>query len=238
MLTGRIRDDGGNRMNPGYTRKANGQLYRYYVSQGLDRGRKAEPGTIARVPAASIEELVVTEIQRRLPEAETKRWPLLTPAELANRIRAIVAGVEIRTDEVLLTLTDEAKTALASKSKRGKGRTGSNVITVPVCLKSGASGKAIVSLEGGAPKMARLDKALVRAVARTNHWRELLEAGTARSAHDLARHEGCRVSYITRHLPLAFLAPDLVEAIIDGRQPRGVILKDLKESKVLGWQNQ
>jgi hypothetical protein len=67
----------------------------------------------------------------------------------------------------------------------------------------------------------------LRAVARANHWRELLEAGTARSAYDLARLEGCRVSYVQRHLPLGFLAPDIVEAILAGRQPRSWMLADL-----------
>ena len=58
------------------------------------------------------------------------------------------------------------------------------------------------------PSESRLGRALLRAVARANHWRELLESGTARSAYDLARREGCRVSYVQRHLPFAFLAPD------------------------------
>ncbi|MFN4018689.1 MAG: recombinase family protein [Reyranella sp.] len=235
MLTGLMRDDRGNRMSPGYTRKANGQLYRYYFSQALDRGGENEPGSVTRVPAAAIEELVVAELQRRLPQAQAARWSLLTSSETALRVRAMVTGVQVKVDEVLLTLGVEAVAALDRKTRAALK---SNTITVPAQLKRTASGKSIVSLDGRAKNASHLDKALIRAVARTNHWRELLESGTARSAHDIARHEGCRVSYITRHLPLAFLAPDLVEAIIDGKQPRGVILKDLKESKVLRWHYQ
>ena len=83
----------------------------------------------------------------------------------------------------------------------------------------GAGGKLIVSLDGSLTDMGRVDKALLRAIVRANHWRELLESGKAENPYDLARHESCRVSYVQRHLPLAFLSPDLVEAIVNGKQP-------------------
>jgi hypothetical protein len=69
-----------------------------------------------------------------------------------------------------------------------------------------------VALDGTPLEPGRIDRPLVRAIARANQWRELLEAGEARTAYDLARHEGCRVSYVQRHLPLAFLAPRRAEA--------------------------
>jgi hypothetical protein len=91
-----------------------------------------------------------------------------------------------------------------------------------------------VALELEAP--CRFDKALVRAVARANQWRELLESGVARTAHDLARHEGCRVSYIQRHMVLAFLAPDVVEAMVEGRQSKSRALNDLiKDTESRSW---
>ena len=101
------------------------------------------------------------------------------------------------------------------------------MIKLPVAVKVTAGGKSIVTLDGRGPEESRLDRALLRAVARANHWRELLETGAARSAYDLARREGCRVSYVQRHLPLAFLAPDIIEAILAGRQPRSWMLADL-----------
>jgi hypothetical protein len=110
------------------------------------------------------------------------------------------------------------------------------VIKLSVAIKVTASGKSIVTLGGRGPEESRFDRALLRAVARTNNWRELLEAGTARSAYDLARLEGCRVSYVQRHLPLAFLAPDIVEAILAGRQPRSWTLTDLiADDACLSW---
>jgi hypothetical protein len=82
----------------------------------------------------------------------------------------------------------------------------------------------------------RVDKALLRAIVRTNHWRELLESGMAANPYDLARHEGCRVSYVQRHLPIAFLSPNLVEAIVNGRQPSWCLLSELvKRPKGHSW---
>jgi hypothetical protein len=73
-------------------------------------------------------------------------------------------------------------------------------------MKLTADGISIVTLYGHGPEESRFDRTLLRAVARANHWRERLESGAARSAYDLARCEGCRVSYVQRHLALAFLA--------------------------------
>jgi hypothetical protein len=221
MLVGRLRDDSGSLMTPSHTRKLNGQRYRYYVSQRPPHGSSGEAGSVTRIPAASIEALVEAEIRRRLPEREGLRWDLLTPAERSGRIKVMVARVVLKSSEVEIELTEEGRAALGSPGRPAHGERGlhSATITVRVRLKLAAGGKTIVSLDGGAPQAGRFDKALVRAVARANRWRELLESGAARSPYDLARYEGCRVSYVQRHLPLAFLAPALVDAIIDGKQP-------------------
>ncbi|MDP2373279.1 recombinase family protein [Reyranella sp.] len=233
LLIGRLRDDGGNLMIPTYTRKANGQQYRYYASPGLIPGSKGEAGSIARIPAGAIEGLVESEIRRRLPEGERKRWEALPPAERVNRLRSMIASAVIKVDEVVITLTEDGGRAVQSSAAwRDKGESPPMVLNVSVRLKPSAGGTKIVSLDGRVPEAARVDKALVRAIARANHWRELLESGTARSAYDLARHENCRVSYIQRHLPLAFLSPRLVEEILVGRQSGTCTLGSLAEKGV------
>jgi site-specific DNA recombinase len=238
LLVGRLRDDSGSLMTPSHTRKLNGQCYRYYVSQPSPNGSSVEPGSLTRIPAASIEALVEVEIRRRLPEREGLRWDVLTPAERNGRIQAMIARVVLKSSEVEIELTEEGRATLGSAGRSAHGERGlhSPTITVRVRLKLAAGGKTIVSLDGGAPQTGRLDKALVRAVARANRWRELLESGAARSPYDLARHEGCRVSYVQRHLPLAFLAPDIVEAIIDGRQPESFTVGGLVSKGVpMSW---
>jgi DNA invertase Pin-like site-specific DNA recombinase len=227
LLAGRLRDDAGNLMIPTYSRKASGQQYRYYVSQGLLDPAKNSIGSVTRVPAEAVERVVEQEIFRRLPPAEQKKWKSSALVDRAGQLQSLVATVVVRERELEIRLAEEAGRALA-ESVVGPGPEGDDrVIKLPVTVKLNAGGKSIVTLDGRGPEESRLDRALLRAVARANHWRELLESGAARSAYDLARREGCRVSYVQRHLPLAFLAPDIVEAILAGRQRRSWMLADL-----------
>lgn len=227
LLSGRLRDDAGNPMIPTYSRKANGQQYRYYVSQGLLDPAKGTTGSVSRVPAEAIERLVEDEVFRRLSPAEQKRWKSSALADRADRLRMLVVMIVVREREIEIGLSDEVDRAGAETVPGSGLEGGERVIKLPVAVKVTAGGKSIVTLDGRDPEESRFDRALLRAVARANHWRELLETGAARSAYDLARREGCRVSYVQRHLPLAFLAPDIVEAILAGRQPRSWMLADL-----------
>jgi hypothetical protein len=66
---------------------------------------------------------------------------------------------------------------------------------------------------------ARCDPALIKAIARGHAWFEELATGRARSLQDLAKRDGIARRYIRRLVGLAFLSPQLVEAILQGRQP-------------------
>ena len=65
------------------------------------------------------------------------------------------------------------------------------------------------------------DETLVKALVRAHRWRRQIESGHAKSIIHLAEQEGVMDAYVCRLLPLTCLAPDIVEAILDGRQPRG-----------------
>ena len=85
-----------------------------------------------------------------------------------------------------------------------------------------------------APK-PRPDETLVKALVRAHRWRRRIESGQARSITDLAEQEGVTDAYVCRLLPLTCLAPDIVEAILDGRQPKGLRLADLLGNAPLVW---
>lgn len=68
-------------------------------------------------------------------------------------------------------------------------------------------------------KPSRVDPALVKALARSHAWFHDLAAGRAMSIEGIAAREGLTEGYVRRLIRLAFLAPDIVEAILDGRQP-------------------
>jgi hypothetical protein len=68
---------------------------------------------------------------------------------------------------------------------------------------------------------------LIKALVRAHRWRRKIESGQAKSITDLAEQEGVTDAYVCRLLPLTCLARDIVEAILDGRQPKGLRLAEL-----------
>ena len=85
--------------------------------------------------------------------------------------------------------------------------------------------RLIITPEGAVPTpKPRRDDTLIKALVRANRWRRKIESGRARSITSLAEQEGGTNAYVCRLLPLTCLAPDIVEAILDGRQPKGLRL--------------
>ena len=84
----------------------------------------------------------------------------------------------------------------------------------------------------------KADNTLVKALARAFRWKRMLESGDFVTVAELAAREGIAVSYLTRVLRLTQLAPDLVEAILDGQQGPGVTLARLMESFPAPWTEQ
>jgi hypothetical protein len=84
----------------------------------------------------------------------------------------------------------------------------------------------------------RGDPALVKALARAFRWRRMLENRRHSSIRELATAEGVDRAYIGRALNLTLLAPDLVEAILDGREPKGVTLPGLMDVPSAEWVRQ
>jgi hypothetical protein len=83
------------------------------------------------------------------------------------------------------------------------------------------------TLIGGNGARLRIDDALVRAISRARDWVRKLETGEYKSILELARTENLCKLHTAKLLPLAFLAPDLVEMILDGRQPPRLTLTAL-----------
>ncbi len=79
---------------------------------------------------------------------------------------------------------------------------------------------------------------LLKALARAHRWKRMLESGQVRSLNELAEAERISPSYLTRIYRLTLLAPDIVEAILDGRQPRTLQLADLMDDLPVEWERQ
>jgi len=83
----------------------------------------------------------------------------------------------------------------------------------------------------------RGDPALVKALARAFRWRRMLEEGRYGSIRELAAAEGVDRAYVGRLLNLTLLAPEVVEAVLDGRQPDGMTLPKLLKPFPVAWRS-
>jgi hypothetical protein len=113
-------------------------------------------------------------------------------------------------------------------------------IRIPMRLQRRGGRKLIMTPEGApvpAPKPRR-DDTLIKALVRAHRWRRRIESGQAKSITDLAEQEGVTDAYVCRLLPLTCLAPDIVEAILDGRQPKGLRLAEMLGNGPLVWGEQ
>ena len=113
-------------------------------------------------------------------------------------------------------------------------------IRIPMRLQRRGGRKLIMTPEGAAiprPKPRR-DETLIKALVRAHRWRRRIESGRAKSITDLAEQEGVTVAYVCRLLPLTCLAPDIVEPMLDGRQPKGMRRAEMLGNGPLGWEEQ
>lgn len=99
-------------------------------------------------------------------------------------------------------------------------------------------GRKEMQLPEGASTQRRPDNAIVKALVRAFRWKRLLESGEFATIAELAAREGITLSYLTRILRLTLLAPDLVAAILDGRQGPEVTLARLMEQFPAEWTEQ
>ena len=109
-------------------------------------------------------------------------------------------------------------------------------VVIPLRVKPRGGRKAMVT-PGVRAMPAQVDITLVKAVARAFRWRRMLEAGEHGNVRELAKVEKVNETYISRALRLTLLAPDMVEAILDGRQPEEMTLPKLMEGLAVEWEN-
>jgi hypothetical protein len=90
----------------------------------------------------------------------------------------------------------------------------------------------------GALAPRKTDNTLIKALARAFRWKRMLDSGEFATITELAAREGIALSYMTRVLQLSLLAPDIVEAILDGRQGAGMTMARLLEPVPVEWDEQ
>lgn len=113
-------------------------------------------------------------------------------------------------------------------------------VHVPLALRKRGGRKLVIvpeSASWSAPR-PRVDSTMVKALARAHRWKRLLESGRFASVTELAEAEKINPSYLCRILRLTLLAPDIVEAILDGRQAAGLQMDTLMGPLPVEWRHQ
>jgi hypothetical protein len=115
-------------------------------------------------------------------------------------------------------------------------------VHVPMTFRRRGGRKLIVAPDGTvltpAPARPVIDGTLLKAIARAFRWRKLLDAGVYGSIKEIAVKEKIDPSYVGDILRLTLLAPDIIEMILDGRQPPALQFESLRKSLPLLWDEQ
>ena len=114
-------------------------------------------------------------------------------------------------------------------------------VTVPFAIRKRGGRKLVITPDGmaAAPTpRSRVDSALLKALSRGFRWRKLLETGHFSTIAEIADAENINPSYVSRVLRTTLLAPEIVEAILAGKQPEGLTMARAMKPFPLRWSSQ
>ncbi|MBO6946333.1 MAG: recombinase family protein [Rhodospirillales bacterium] len=249
LLTGLVFDDTGNPLTPSHANKR-GVRYRYYVSV------RDTCASSIRLPGREFEDLVTGQVAGLLQDP-TRLFEVIpegdgdVAARRALLERAKVVATRIGTDEHvarknvvhgIVSRIDVGREAISLSIDRGglanlllvdgywaapHSEDSIFLVSCPYRIKRrGVETRLIVSNEK-IDRPARPDASLMRAVAKAFVWNRRIVTGDVNSMADIIREEGVASRYVRKLLPLAHLAPDIVEAICAGHQPPDLNLETL-----------
>ncbi len=238
LLLGRMFDDRGNRMTPSHSRK-HGLRYRYYVSSALIQGQPELVGSVSRVPAAEIESLVSAAVEQHFANEPA--------ADVRELVRTHVKRVDITATTIRVTVHPTPRSApdqprnLAGPQEHGQradrdlGSPNTDdqpdadpvVLSIPWTKRPAKRYREILIPNGGnrsdiRPLRPETRAKLVSAIARGRLWLAEMQSGAVANVQDLAARENCSKRYVNMTISLAFLAPSLVKAAVEGRLPHGI----------------
>lgn len=114
-------------------------------------------------------------------------------------------------------------------------------VLVPFTIRKRGGRKLILTPDGSITQptqRARPDSALLKALARGFRWQKMLKEGDYQTLEEIANAENINPSYVSRLLRMTLLAPDIVEAILAGRQPAGLTMARAMQPFPWEWERQ
>ena len=211
LLTGRLYDDRGNLMSPSHTRKR-GVKYSYYLSSALVQAQATKAGAISRVPAAEIEAVVLRSVRDHLK--------LIDPIDDRSLVTTYIERVVVEPQRLALKLMPH------SKPGRGRKRP-NNILHISWRKPPSKRRREILQPSANAPAHVRPIRSearslLIGSIARGRRWLGEMLTDAKVTTEYIATREKCSVRKVNMTISLAFLAPGLVNAAMNGQLPRGM----------------
>jgi site-specific DNA recombinase len=262
LLLGLLFDEDGNRFTPSHASKK-GRRYCYYISHAAVE-RKRSKG-IRRIPALEIEQLVATRVRSLLSnQVELSQWF----GSLAVReTRLLIAAGQHRAELLSDLSTTEARLIIRGLLKRvvvseseahieldqealkvellGEGSASQDISSESGCLRLSCPftvarrGQQVhIVISAGDLNQSKPIASLMKAVARSRDWAEMIISGRARTLDDLVKASGLTRAYVRRILPCAVLSPQLLDAVLSGRHPIDLTVVELTDDLPLNWSEQ
>jgi hypothetical protein len=201
---------------------------------------------IGRVPG--IEPPLKAEEIRQALQNVNALWAELFPAEQTRIIQLLVESVVVEEEEITLALRSNGLRSLVLESRgvegAGDAESGNDnpmTISFSMQFKRRSGRKEIIVPADGVSTVEPIappQEPLVLALAQAHQWQELLDTGKFESVMALAKHLRVSKEYVARTLRLNYLAPDIVRAILDGREPSGLSLVKLTQPLPVEWSEQ
>src|SRR5262244_264073 len=231
-LKGILFDAAGDPMVPTHATKQ-GVRYRYYVSQPYLRGLATPPiGAIVRVPAPDIEAVVSKALKEYLARSDTAAAQA-SSADQPN-IRAMVARIEVRNSHLAVWLMHTSAEGADESTGPPAPIEENSALLIPWTKPPAKRFKEILLPASSARSRARPMKAerrtaLIKSIARGRAWLHEIVSGTA-SIEGIAVRQKCSVRQVNMTISMAFIAPALVKAAVEGRLPRGIGVATLRDA--------
>lgn len=248
-LTGLIFDADGAAMGPSFGYGRRGGLYRYYISTSVQAGRRAADNAsdaIRRVPAPAMEQLVLDRLAGLAAQGGSLDWE--RAKSLLIRVEVYPRQIHIVVDQSLAGDPHEAPEAtrvrLSKRMEPGSklllNEGGRLVLVVPVRAVF-RGGRQVIVLPAGASTLspARSDPSLARTLRTVHRVLERVSASPLLACDAFASASAIADSDIRKLAPLAFLAPDLQRALLEGRGKKDLNVAELiKRATPLAWADQ
>jgi len=237
ILGGLIFDDHGNRMSPTHT-MSRGNRYPYYISQAQLRGKRAD--SRYRISADDVERLIVEYLCRQPARVDltndlaTGVWS----PETRELILSTIDRVVIHRDEIEVTLKIKGADDTAASVDVDEKNDSPSTIKLSLPPPRPRERKEIIVPGSSGTQPRRIDHELTLALARARSWIRALRQGEFVDTAEIAQRFRLSDPHVRRLLRLTYLAPDIVEAIVEGRQPRILTVKLLLKNIPLDWADQ